>query len=257
MKYCLSSNLKNLNPDEIKCPYNHLGDIYDYMREHPDKRYIIIYTNAEIEDKLFQQLEFVKGTVDNYSISCSNVLVLKKLLKEGYPAFLSYPVSDWETFTNLIDLGVTDIQIDGCLGFSMDKIRRAKEKAERNIFIRVAPTVSANAAIAKEITASSFFIRPEDTYYYEGIIDCFDFQVNDSDVEKTLYEIYQRGSFLHEINLLIKYLNSNVYNSLIGPEFGRHRFSCGQVCKMPGSRCHYCETHLKFVDTSTEYFKKN
>ena len=258
MRYCLSAGLKHLKPEEIKCAYNRLGDIYDYMREHPDDvRYIILYPLTEVEDVLLQQLNFVKATVKDFSISCSNILVLKKLLKEGYPTFLTYPAADWETFDNLLRLGVTDVLIDGALGFSMPKLRKAKEKSERKFYIRVAPTVSANSVTAPEITASSFFIRPEDAWMYKDIVDCFDFCVDSAETEEVLYNIYKRESFINEINLLVKHLNASVPNALIGPEFAKYRFDCGQSCKVPGGRCHYCETHMRFVDKSTEYFKKS
>lgn len=255
MKYSLSSNLKHAMPDEIKCPYNRLGDIYDFMKEHPDKRYNITYSAETVEDRLIQQLEFVKEVAHDYTISCSNFLVLKQLLKDGYPAYLSYPVSDWETFTNLMSLGVTDIFIDGPIGFQMDKIARAKELSERKFFVRTCPTVSPNASLSSSIGVDSFFIRPEDIYLYDNAIDYFEFYADNEDAEKVLYDIYIRGSFLNEISLLVPHINTQVMNGLISPDFAKHRCNCGQTCKIPGRRCHYCKSHIQFVDKSTEYFK--
>lgn len=53
----------------------------------------------------------------DYTIECGEITILQELLNEGYRAYLRFPISDWETFVALIDMGVSDIYIDGPLGF--------------------------------------------------------------------------------------------------------------------------------------------
>ena len=120
-------SLKYLNKfkdeaQEIKIDFNQLGSIYDYIKEHPDKRYNIRLSGDLIPENFEQQMTFVIGVVNqNYTISCYKFDLLLNLRKNGYNAYLDLPITDWETFRNLENWGVSDIYVDGPLAFSCDK----------------------------------------------------------------------------------------------------------------------------------------
>lgn len=177
--------------------------------------------------------------------------MLRALLDTGYNAYSKFPVADWETFSYLKNLGVSDIYIDGPLGFQCDLLKRVKD-----VKIRVSPTVSANAAINLTRNAKSFFIRPEDLSLYEDAIDIIDFQVtNDQEKEKALFNIYKRGTFNYDLNDLIENLHIKVNNIFINPDFGKERVNCQQRCMRPDSRCNLCETQLVLTNTLIDYLK--
>lgn len=240
--------------DEIKCPVNQLGLVYDFMKNNPDKRYNIkIYRHEENWDKAIEQINIVKKITSNYTVQCESIIHLRRLLKEGYNAYLRFPVVDWETFTNLRDLGVSDIYIDGPLGFQYDDIKTAKLKTK----IRVSPTISPNSALSTSANANTFFIRPEDLSLYDGMIDIIDFNEAYWDREDTLFTIYKRGTFDFDLKELIQSLNMSVPNMFIRPDFARLRLNCGQRCKRVGRPCHSCETQFTLTNKVLSYFNKS
>lgn len=165
----------------------------------------------------------------------------------GYNRYLRFPVTDWETFQELREAEVSDIYIDGPLGFQMDLL----EKYKGDIKIRVSPTISPNASLSAERKPTSFFIRPEDLSLYSAI-DIIDFSQPSKDKEDTLFSIYTRGSFSYDINLLIDGLPSR-NNLLFKEEFGKTRLNCKQKCNIPGHHCHYCDTYFSVASRLNEF----
>lgn len=245
MKFSVNYQSKHIaRADEIRCPYNQLGSIYKFMLNNQDKRYNIILTNVDSKDfkKAIEQIEVVKNKVADYTIQCDSIAQLDSLISSGYNAFLSFPVSDWETFSDLIDLGVSDIYIDGPLGFSINALSLKRGKT----LIRVSPTVSPNASFSSN-KASSFFIRPEDIILYNNVIDIIDFKETKQEKEDALYTIYKRGTFNYDINVLVAGL-PNVNNLMFTLEFAETRLNCRQRCKIPGYACHYCPTYIRIIE---------
>lgn len=230
--------------DEIRCPWNQLALNYNFIQANPQKRYVIITKKIEDYNKLIHQVDLLKQTISNYTIQCETFSDCSALIDEGYNAYFKYPVPDWETFTALQAIGVSDIVIDGSIGFQCGTLSRKK----KDTLIRFSPTVSLNSAIFPERPPTSFFVRPEDlqTGLYNSAFDIVDFQEKDIDKENTLFQIYKRGNFIYDINNLIKGLPANVNNLLFEPEFAKKRLNCGQQC-MATSKCHYCEHYFKVI----------
>ena len=163
--------------DEIRTPFSKLGYIYDFMKEYPNKKYIIIIDS--IPNNLEKQLAFVKAVVkNNYSIECSQISLLKIIKGQGYNCFYKYAATDWEVFNYLIDLGVSDILIDGPICFDMPTLKKVLDKVYAQIDIRVRPNKSSNVLFANwnnNFLENSFYIRPEDTKFYENLITTFVF----------------------------------------------------------------------------------
>ena len=110
--------------------------------------------------------------------------------------FLHYIKKFQIYFNNLKNIGVSDIYIDGALGFQMEKIGKAKGK----IKIRVTPHMSPNAQWSSSDNENSFYIRPEDIDNYSKYVDILDFRDNSKDTEETLFNIYKRKIFHFDLN---------------------------------------------------------
>lgn len=240
MRYSGCIDNKN-KVDEIKCPINQLGSIFDYVKENPNKRYNIVSNFEHLNDILYKQIDFIREVAADYTVGCSNFRAMEDLIKKGYNAYFAHPIADWETFLNLVKAGVSDIWIDGSLGFQRNNIVLAKE----NVKIRVSPTMSINAAFSHGDNLNSFFIRPEDLHLYEGAIDIVDFCQTGKHAEETLLDIYQRGTYMANLRILIKQLNVDIDNNLLPTDFGKARLDCGQKCFIPNKTCHNCFNNAK------------
>lgn len=236
--------------DEIKCPYNQLGRIFDFINSNRDKRYVIVIKdlpNEVTHDKLLQQINFVKEIAPNYTVECGNIELMKNLIETGYNAYLRYPITDWETFTYLQRIGVSDIYIDGPLGFQCEALETGKSAT----IIRANPVLSVNSSLIKE-DACSFFIRPEDLHLYESAIDIIDFSgVDNQDKMDTMFRIYQRGTFNFDIQELIS-ISPKASNIVFTKEFAENRLNCGQKCKIPGRHCSSCNIQFTIINNLTK-----
>lgn len=239
--------------DEIRCPVNQLGTLFDFIKNNPSKRYnIVIYKNDNI-DKALEQIDYVKAIAQDYTIACSNIATFRALIYKGYNTYLQFPITDWETFLNLQQNFATDIYIDGPLGFQCNNLRKGK----MGIKIRVSPTISPNAALGIGSNANSFFIRPEDLYLYEDVIDIIDFNEPDQDKEDVLFNIYKRGTFDFNLSELIPALNVTAPNLFIRPDFAEARLNCKQRCCCPGRTCHSCDIQFSLTNRVIRYFNKS
>lgn len=252
MKYSARPVHKNIEEvAEIKCAANRLGDVYDFFKSGTDKRCNIYLEGNEIPNRFYEQVDLIREQTSNYTISCTDFSIMVELLNKGYNAYFDYPITDWEMFDTLKQLGVSDINIDGPLGFQVDKLAKGKE----GVVIRVSPASSANASLSNQDNVNSFFIRPEDLHLYEPAIDIIDFRAANTDMEKVLLDIYTRGSFDHDLKLLIKNLNVSIDNPFIDKKFAEARLNCGQKCKIPGYGCHLCDTQFRLTKIILSYVK--
>lgn len=222
------------------------------MRQNPTKRYVITDVSPEDNETLIQQVNILRDIVQNYTIECSSIAYAKALIKNEFNAYIRYPISDWETLINFINIGVSDVYIDSALGFQIKKVFDLCHN--KKIIIRVSPTVSPTAAIVG-IRPNSFFIRPEDIQIYSQYIGVIDFKESDQEKEDTLFSIYKRGSFLYNLKDLLDDCTFSVQNPFIKPEFGQARLTCGQRCLIPGHSCHLCETQISLTNLVYDYFK--
>lgn len=264
MKYSVSNKIdrnKMKDADEIRCAFNRLGDIYSFMKNNPDKRYVIEMGNFDVMDettfeKLREQVKYMDAIpVSDYTIQCKTFEGLRKLINNGFKAYFKYAATDWETLNNLLILGVSDIVIDGALGFQVDGLKKVRKC---DVYIRATPNESTNVLYNNPDlnNANTFFIRPEDTGHYEGAIDIFEFNATPT-TEETLFDIYKRKSYNYNLRLLIKQLNIDVENPIIREDFVKRRINCEQKCKnfQKGSRCTYCETMLTLSYNLLNAFK--
>ena len=233
------SKMKKL-ADEIRCPYNQLGLLLKFMKENPQKRYLIELPsdiNQEGIDKAIKELEIIKDMISDYTFACYSLNSFKETRKRSYQAFLALPVTDWELFDSLLEQGASDIWIDGALGFQVNTITRAKG----NTRIRAVPNYS---AVIDSMKPNSFFIRPEDLSKYEDAIDIVFFREKEVSREELVFTIYKRGNFIGNIEDLIPVTREPTPNALFKEDFADVRLNCRQSCKVPGHHCAYCRTYF-------------
>lgn len=233
------SKMKKL-ADEIRCPYNQLGLLFKFIKENPQKRYLIELPSdikQEEIDKAIKELEIIKEIIQDYTFSCHSLSTFNETRERGYEAFLDLPVTDWELFNSLIKKGASDIWIDGALGFQVNAIARAKG----NTKIRVCPNRSASLS---EMEPNSFFIRPEDLSKYQEAIDVVFFRESDKSREELVFTIYKRGNFIGNLNDLIPDMREPTPNALFKEDFANIRLNCRQSCQVPGHHCAYCRTYF-------------
>ena len=240
--------------DEIRCPFNQLGTIYKFIKEHAGKRYVIADASPEDHQRLVEQVDIVRKIVWDYTIECSSILHMKQLIREGYNAYIKYPISDWETLQSLVQLGASDVYIDSSLGFQLKAVYDLCTSIEHDTLIRISPTLSPNASILG-LQPNSFFIRPEDLHLYEKYLGVIDFKITNQDKEDMLYKIYNRGNFVNDLGQLLEDCTFSVPNAFIKPEFGEARVNCRQHCMIPGHSCHLCDTQIQLTNMVYNYFK--
>lgn len=236
--------------DEICCPYNQLGLIIPFIKSHSKKRFNIIANNSATVQDIIEQVVLLKDYIDNYTIECSEIKTCCALIDQGYNAYLKYPVTDWEMIMSLIEVGVSDILIDGPLCFQNNELLQLKN--EYNIKIRVIPTFSSNAALT-ENKINTAYIRPEDLKQYTAI-DVLDFNYNinlEQEQKDAQYSIYARGTFTFDIGQLIDGLPA-VNNLLFKEDFAQTRLNCRQSCKTPHGTCKFCDRYYTFLERVPE-----
>ncbi|MCM1324775.1 MAG: hypothetical protein NC218_11705 [Acetobacter sp.] len=153
---------------------------------------------------------------------------------------------------SLVEWGVSDILIDGPLGFQMDAINSKKE----NVLIRVRPQESPNAAICLGDNENSFFIRPEDVDTYAPYVDILEIFSDNKEQEEVIYNIYKRKYFKNDLSILVKQLKVSVPNPFIKTDFAEKRLNCGQACKgARSSSCRRCQRNFYLTNLVVNYFK--
>lgn len=236
--------------DELTCPYNKLGYIEDFIRQYPNKRYILTVERASATDfsQLFRQADFISSITQNYSIQCKDMPSYQILRnhQKRYQIFYDMPAYNWDMLNILADFNPTDILISGPLRFQVDKLVAFKEN--KNIKLRILPFDNYDERLftgSDKIT--SFYLRPEDMCFYEPAIDILHLP-NDA-----YFPIYSAKFFPDSLNILNPNLESKaeVNNMCIPPMFGKLRANCGQKCQIPGYNCRACENALAAAKIDT------
>lgn len=245
--------------DEIRTPINHINLITKFASEHPEKRYNFsaVGVDISIQDIEVQVQRFVESTgATNTAVEFSSILDFQNF--EAFPRYLNYPVTDFETFNQLIKLKASDIYIDGPLAFSIGAIGTIPEDILP--YIRVSPTVSPNASLYRpDIT--NFFLRPEDVELYDTtlkghlIID-FRLPTKEREKEDVLFDIYKRGYFSYNLSSLVPGIF--VDNLFIPPNFAQVRLNCGCRCKIGElssaiPQCHFCQTATSMAASTAKF----
>lgn len=246
-----SASNYTLAPDELRAASNQLGRVIEYLRQNPNTRVCIQYNPKDSIDVVENELSKLSIVTTNYTISTKAISQLKEFLNRGIPAYFDFPVTDWEIFSYLSALDVTDILIDGPLGFQMEQLNKRKG----NVKIRVRPHASVSASFSVDDNVNSFFIRPEDIPSYEPFVDILEITGGNKEQEETIFNIYKRKSFAGDLSVLVKQLHTNIPNPYVLPDFAQQRLNCGQRCMRNPSRCAICKNLIEATKLVVNEFK--
>ena len=160
---------------------------------------------------------------------------VEKLEAANIPFFFCATVTSKTEFRYALKYNISDIYIGGELGFSMKEV--AETCHSRGIKVRVTPNFIYNSSrFAKKFDITNFFIRPEDTEFYEQYVDVFEFRCMLTQ-QPAYYDIYRDGRWLGDLQYIIINLDENIDNRTILPQFQK-RANCGKRCAF--DKCDIC-----------------
>lgn len=246
MKYCLScrqpaSILKQA--EEIKVQHRDYRIISDLLVDYPEAR-IIWELPRDFEEHKDLILQYNEIADSHRLVCCLNSLAEVNWFKEHkVPFYYGFPVSSYYDLKALDELGVEYVRIAPPLTHSMQFI------GFFGCEIRAVPNVAFDAYIPRQDGVVGGWIRPEDIQYYEESIDVFEFEGNlNLNQEKTLWDIYKRGRWSDDLNILITNLKVSIPNDGLDKDFGSARAICQQRCMQSGN-CHFCQAAINFAVT--------
>lgn len=142
--------------------------------------------------------------------------------------------------------GVAEIYVAEGLAFDLPIVQRILEGTD--IKIRLIPNVAQCAVGTKSKipTIHKFWIRPEDTKFYETVANTFELY-NQDDKLSTIYEIYKKQVWKGNLkDIILDAEDLDIENNSIPPYFGAERFNCKQRCFYNScSICDACESFAK------------
>ena len=270
MKYCvdfIKANESILNEvDEINYTYDikNIPQLERIIKDYNFKRINIILAVVD-KEKINQSIETIRILKEKNNIN--NIYVqlfyfseeireeINKLKEYNIPFYFFSKVNDWETFTGLINLGISDIFISGDLGFSLPQV--ASRAHKNNIQIRAIPNYC-NKIYKNTSALQTFFIRPEDIDVYESYIDILEFY-GEAEKQKILYEIYKDEQWYGKLKEIILNFDNDLDSRFIIPNFGEVRTKCERKC-LKNEKCQICqriESLSKNLEKSKLMIKKD
>lgn len=160
--------------------------------------------------------------------------------------------SNLDTVYALTNVGVSEVYVAEELGFRLPEVNKITKP--NNVKVRVFPNVTQCSYGTKNLIppACKFWIRPEDTIWYEDLVDTFElFDVGNR--LSVIYEIYRQKVWDGSISDIIIDAESlkGVDSNAIPPHFGEQRAKgCRQSCLYGG--CGVCLASIQFAEAFTK-----
>ena len=212
-------------------------DVVNYNQEDNDSMIKIVFEGSLLEE--------------DYSEALYNVF--PKIQDNDIPFFFDSFAKDWDMVLGLLSLGVSDIYISGQIGFCLHLLKDVLEnEGMEDVQIRaVCNAAQASFLYKEQDNFKAFFIRPEDVEFYGQYIDVLEFN-NFSKSINTTYEIYKRGTWDADLEILIDRLNISVDNrNLVQPAM-QERATCQRKCLTGERSCHICDEAIAYADLLDE-----
>ena len=250
MKYCLGSRQINKYltlADEIKVKSRDYRQVPDLFVDYPDKMIILDITNDDLDNEDFRKtIEQYAEMSENFCCCVYKLYYVNWMKNKGIKFYYGYPANSYYDMRGLIDLGVEYIKVIAPLTFDMNTLAKCDVK------FRMVPNVAYDAYVPRRSGICGQWVRPEDIKWYENGIYVFEFENANLDQEQTLFDVYNKGVWPGNLNLLITNLNYDVDNRIISAELGEARANCKQRCMETGA-CHLCESTFLFEKTLNKY----
>lgn len=249
MKYCVSgrqpySVLKQA--DEVKVAYRDRDRIMDFIEQIPDKG-IILEVDSQIAPIEKKTWEMYQEKFAHFCVAIGNLHMAHEMNEAGIKWYWPFPITTYYELRWVAAMKPCYIMLGAPLCFELDKVQRATK-----IPLRLVPNLAVPSYLTHMDAEPHFsgpWIRPEDVVYYEPYVSVMEFYKVDEKLksEEVLLEVYQKGIWPGNLNLLLTELNFNVDNRAIVEDLGPRRVNCGQRCMETGN-CHLCESALRFAD---------
>lgn len=228
--------------DEIKFLYKDKDRLIDYIEEFSDKTFILIIPKGVEASDISWELYRTYSEKVNFILALEDLNLYKNCQDNNIKFYWNYPIFTWFELDGIIKLNPCYLFINGALTFNLQKL---KEKTD--IPLRCCPNVAYMDSIPRENGIYGAWIRPEDIEVYKQYVNTFEFMATALSEEAALLEVYQRGNWPGNLNLLLTNLNIQVDNRALPDELGQMRANCGRRCLI-SNNCHFCETAMKFAD---------
>ena len=238
--------------DEIIIKYDYTEpDLVRYAETIPERQRLIVNITdlpADQEEGSLAILDAARRAHKNFAVLCSyEQHILVDLDLSNIPYFFIERATTFDDFAGMIKYRIKDIYIANELGFFLDKI--SKICKEQHIQVRVNPNAVQTSSYFSTEGVKQFFIRPDDTEFYEQYVDVFEF-AGELTQQPVYYEIYRDGRWLGDLDEIIIGLSSSINNMAILPVF-HNRASCEKRCTF--GKCDLCS---RVVETSREIENK-
>lgn len=239
--------------DEIIIKYTERNvNLIDFVQKnYVDKRIVVDISKLEDIDSNLDIFKVANDKHNNLAFLL-NLDQIEKIIdfkNNGLKFFFIEGADNFDSFTGLINLGVSDIYIVNELCFSLKQISQfAKEK---NVIIRVYPNIAQSSTVLPVNGIKKFFIRPDDMYLYNEYIDICEFYCPLSK-QNIYYKIYKDQKWLGTLNELIYNLENDTIIDVttIVPHFGEARTKCQKRCAY--GDCSICDRVIDLAATLKE-----
>lgn len=266
--YCADSEYLDI-ADEVRIltDFKKLDNLKDFLELRKKKashqavyvKWFPLEEEAEDSDyALYLQriLEHAGDYIDyNVIFEVSDENYVSKFRSEGLSTCYTSIIKDWDTLHAVLNRCQPDqLYIGGSLGFDIIRVSRMCKRY--NISVRAEGDI---ATFSKNLGKDDewywkFFIRPEDTAFYEGHIDILSLCASYNKQEKakidTTYRLYAIDKkWDGAIDDLISCLQSKLHgNVLMATEWAKYRIDCDRAC-MKGSTCRICPSQISIANS--------
>jgi hypothetical protein len=240
MNYCVSGRQPKSViklADEVMVDYKDIEILFDFMKDFPNKKYIIRVPRAQEID--WKQIKLFKDTID-LTIALEDLRNYKECVNHNIPFYWAYTITTYEDLNCIAGIGASQALISGPLYFDL------KEVSKRGLKIRLIANLCYDGFIPHLNGINGTYVRPDDVPAYEPYVSTLEFRTDALSKEATLLNIYsQMKEWKGNLNLLLSNFNFDVDNRAIPVEFAEARIQCRQDCQRAG-RCRFCFTAMDF-----------
>lgn len=266
MNYCISyETYKQLKKEKKVELLNKIKEIRIKRKDNKDIKTIEELNTIIKEIKQDNKIPIISIDEENDSIQYKDFIYSFKDIKiissclltaKGQPlhinSFKIKTMPDLKIYTD------GEFYIGGDLGFFIQKIKNYKP----NLKIRFPlGEVLSSSSSSSSVSYDDFFIRPEDIYLYENLIDTLDFSsAYNTSFEKLLIKAYiEDQKWIGDLSEIIPGIPEGLKGDSILPDFGKRRFNCHRRCVYQLNNCQLCTRYAELSAIARKqniYFKK-
>ena len=247
MRYCVSA--RQSTPilqlaDEIMMEHKDRNLFFDYEDKNLLNKDIIIHipTDEEID---WDMLKIMKNKMKSVTLCFDSIMKFTAAREQGFDYYWHFPAVNYYDINGLLELGVSQIFLDGFLTFDLKNIT----KMVHDVKLRMVCNSAYASYIWHRNGIRGSYVRPEDIPVYEPYIYAMEFSSDTLTQEATTLKIYKEDkAWPGNLNLLIKNLNIDIDNRAIPEDFAKARICCKQKCQS-GIQCNLCESIFNYVNT--------